>query len=161
MAIMANRTRTIIFQASAVIIVIVVGFGLLQKSRLERGYKQDFDLFVNTTQQNIGDAQVRSTLAGLASRYPRSPVVIRNYGLALGVAGQYAEAASYYRKALDLNPFYARQGPFLYENGVWLMQTQDFARAKIYLEAAAKLELPETIKAEVAKHLADLQKRGF
>lgn len=156
-----NQTRPSILYISLLLGIAVLGFSFMEQRRQAQVFKQDFQHYISLTNQEARDESVREALRNLATRYPKSHILNWNYGFALGVAGRYNEAVSFYSKALDLNPFYAQNGPFLYENGLMLYKIEDYARAKVYLKAASSLDLNADQANQVRIMLQDIEKKGL
>lgn len=152
--------RNMLVAVHLVLILAVVGITASRNKGLEKSYQADWDSFRRVSQLGPSNEESGKILADLVQKYPASHMLVYNYGLHFGTTGKYADAVTYYKKALELNPYLAENGRFLFEYGLWLYDNQEYDRAKALLTRSVELGVEQNVKEQAEKILAEITKRG-
>lgn len=140
---------------------VVVALSLSRAGRLSAQYKADYAGYLNAAKLGPTNPESGRILSDLVKRSPDSFILNWNYGLYLGQNKQPQEAATYYTRALELNPFLSINGNFLFEYALILHQSADYANAKQYLSLAMQRNLEQRFQDQAKALIEDLTRRGY
>lgn len=154
--------RAAVFQVAAVIIASALAISWARGARETAVHKQNYETYtrvVKLMDEQQKHAEAQSLLEGLVRQYPNSYLLAFRYGYSLSAAGKHREALQQYERALALDPYIILDGYYLVLTGDSLYQLGEYAKAKVYLEAAIKNpKLPENLN-QYARRLLDTTAR--
>lgn len=144
-------------------LVLFVGIGIFytnaQGKKQDKGFVEDYQSYqIALAQMQEGNYEnAKEQLTKLHNNYPDQANITRNLGLLYAMEGDMDKAALYYQKAVEQRPFIVQEPMFSLQFAEILIEKEEYAAAKQYLEHCKTIAIPEEYTGRVDELLAYIE----